>query len=62
VLRSHRDRLLADHAATGVGVGVDDAQRPAIVVYLPPGRPLPPAGELEGVPLIFRTMAPLKPM
>ncbi len=61
VLRAHRDRLLAEHAASGVGVGMDDQRRPAIVVYLPPGRDLPGRDQLEGVPVIFKTMAPLRP-
>lgn len=61
VLRAHRERLLADHAATAVGVGLDERQQPAIIVYLPAGRALPDHGEVEGVPVIFRTMGPVKP-
>jgi hypothetical protein len=62
VLRVHRDRLLREHAATGIGVGLDDGREPAIVVHLPPGRPLPTRSVVDGVPLIFKTMPPLKPM
>jgi hypothetical protein len=62
VLRAHRDRLLEEHAASGVGVGMDDDGQPAIIVYLPRGRALSARGEVDGVPLIFRPMGPLKPM
>jgi hypothetical protein len=62
VLRTHRDRLLSDHAATAVGVGLDESGSPAIIVYLPPGRELPEPRALEGVPMIFRKMSPIKPM
>jgi hypothetical protein len=62
VLRNHRDRLMADHGASGVGVSLDDTNRPVIIVYLLSGRPLPPDQMVDGIPLIFKVRGTVKPM
>lgn len=62
VLRANCDRLLSQYRATGVGVGLDDNGQPAIIVYVPTGQAMPARAELDGVPLVFKTVGSLKPM
>jgi|RhiMetdeSRZDD1v2_1073273.scaffolds.fasta_scaffold3720915_1 hypothetical protein len=61
-LHAHRDRLLNEYSATGVGVGLDDNGQPAIIVYMPTGKAMPARAELDGVPLVFKAVGLLKPM
>lgn len=53
VLKANLERLLTEHAATGVDLRRDQQKRPVIVVYLPAGRELPGPDEIDGVPVIF---------
>jgi hypothetical protein len=62
VLAQHKDAIMKEPNATGVGIGKGADGKPAIVVYLkaPPAAPGP--ASLDGVPVQYVVTGAIKPL